>query len=199
MTVRSGGSVTSCVRTVLGHTAAAALMATSWSRATCAKPMCQVQWVTGAFTQYICDCIWMLVFLFSRWTASAHFHKRGWGDDGRYSRTFCQDSSAGPGQRLRCWRGLQLAQWHDLLEWHVYQKGQSCLLPPLLLKISSHSLFYIYKKKTVARKRKHLSFLSFARYILLTTLGITLKRFWPLQSKMSRTSLWTGSTSNSTC
>lgn len=63
MTVRSGGSVTSCVKTVLGHTAAAALMATSWSRVMCAKPMCQVQRVTGAFALYmyvVTNCISLL-------------------------------------------------------------------------------------------------------------------------------------------
>lgn len=43
MTVKSGGSVTSCVKIVLGHTTVAVLMDTSWSRVTCAKPMCQVQ------------------------------------------------------------------------------------------------------------------------------------------------------------
>lgn len=46
MTVRSGGSVTSCVKIVLGHTAVAVLMDTSWSMVVSAKPMCQVQAVT---------------------------------------------------------------------------------------------------------------------------------------------------------
>lgn len=43
MTVTSGGSVTSCVRTVLGRTIAAVQMDTFWSRVISAKPMCQVQ------------------------------------------------------------------------------------------------------------------------------------------------------------
>lgn len=46
MTVRSGGSVTSCVKIVLGHTTVAVLMDTSWSKVMSAKPMCQVNKVT---------------------------------------------------------------------------------------------------------------------------------------------------------
>lgn len=43
MTVKSGGSVTSCVKIVLGRTTVAVLMDTSWSRVMSAKLMCQVQ------------------------------------------------------------------------------------------------------------------------------------------------------------
>lgn len=46
MTVRSGGSATSSVKIVLGHTTVAVLMDISWSRVISAKPMCQVQGVT---------------------------------------------------------------------------------------------------------------------------------------------------------
>lgn len=42
MTVRSGGSVTSCVKIVPGHITAAVLMGTSWSRVTSAEPTFQV-------------------------------------------------------------------------------------------------------------------------------------------------------------
>ena len=45
-TVTSGGSVTSCVRTAPGPTAAAVQMDTSWNRATAAGPTSQVQDVT---------------------------------------------------------------------------------------------------------------------------------------------------------
>ena len=45
MTVKSGGSVISCVKIALGRTTVAVLMDTSWSRVTSAKQMFQVQGV----------------------------------------------------------------------------------------------------------------------------------------------------------
>lgn len=46
MTVKSGESVTRCVKIGLGRITVAVLMDTSWSRVTSAKQMCQVQGVT---------------------------------------------------------------------------------------------------------------------------------------------------------
>lgn len=66
MTVRSGGSVTSCVKIVLGHTTVAVVMDTSWSRVMSAKPMCQVWGVTD-HTIVLFD---MYLLLHSMWGVS---------------------------------------------------------------------------------------------------------------------------------
>lgn len=56
MTVRSGASVISCVRIDREHTTVAVLTDTYWSKATSAKPMCQVQAVARhtAASYFIC-------------------------------------------------------------------------------------------------------------------------------------------------
>lgn len=78
-----------------------------------------------------------------------------------------------------------------------------CECQPLPLQFSSNNfcpgaaavymLFQGRSRSWVHPKPFH----SFARYILPTSTGVTSRRFWRLQSSMSRISLWTGSTSNS--
>lgn len=65
-----------------------------------------------------------MVFSSSSWTTAAHFHQRRWSDDGWHTRAICQNSGVSPGQRFCCGGGIPLAQWHNLLEWYIHQKGQ---------------------------------------------------------------------------
>lgn len=85
MTVRSGESVTSCVRIALGHTTAAARMDMSWSKVMPVKLTCQVQNTSRPFylTVWSISNIFLIdvLLLFLSWITKAHFHK-WWGCDG---------------------------------------------------------------------------------------------------------------------